>query len=710
MAAETATASWFGTMFDAVKGPAIFSVVGQGIGYAINAGEKSRQQTMLDLITEDKFKDKIDTLDAQQALDKFNFDENSIPIGENGEEVHISGDHLVYYCDDKYHVFNLNQNFFKPMYFSETKENNKLLSTVISVFTDISRSAFLSNKQKDKLRATIDRYNKACWVNHDSANWVTGLFRMVSRDYTRQEFEDIYKDYKAGKNKKTGNYASYFFGSRHRDKNRYIDIAEAFDEMRKELEISLNEIKVNLNHIKGKCIEKLKTMNVFEEKRKSEFLTRVTKSKVLLQRLYLEYKNNGENFDNAIFKVACELYHQNSLNRDTSLLTNEQIQGIRSAEKRNIRHTSDHEVEEQVRRYFNFSPDIVKFAKTKTREISIDKYSKIIEINEHGNGIYYLDFNQLKNDISDNGGCLYYNLLLETLKQLAEENKYALHAKYAKVMQYIEDTVTKMKNKSFKDDEYEYLPNMLFHWISSLTNGPILEQDLGKKIVTVTFMDADNKDRPHDDTDKDNEEIYNFQNISFDIFDPKTKRMKMGTIIRKGEKIYYKEDPGLEDFKVISAEELLTRLDVRTDKDIEEQYTGDCWRMRKMLYFIQQLSDKERQEKVNAEQENKLIASSISNDILEDEKEYSPAIVNAEKDLTEPDIQVKNISNSMPINTLTERSAVINDNNDENDTSIHHNEETKTNFTGNANCNISYKIPSINLHMKNEILSPSTGQ
>ena len=224
---------------------------------------------------------------------------------------------------------------------------------------------------------------------------------------------------------------------------------------------------------------------------------------------------------------------------------------------------------------------------------------------------------------------------------------------------YIEDTIMKMKTKSLKKDEYEYLPNMLFHWISSLTNQPILKTDLDKKVVTVTFMDGDDNGKVFD-------EIDGFCNVSFDVYDPKTRQIKMGTIVRKGEKIYYKEDPGLEEFTVISAGDLLKRLNVESlqGKDIESEYVGDCWQMRKMLYFVQKLRDKERQAKVNDGENMKQTLSYVSDDTADEErKEYSQTRVKTEDNVEKNDFSIKNVSNSMPVNTLKEQSVIFPDGN-----------------------------------------------
>lgn len=374
--------------------------------------------------------------------------------------------------------------------------------------------------------------------------------------------------------------------------------------------------------------------------------------------------------------------------------------------------TSDEEVNEQVRRYFNFDPNVTRSIKLGGCEIILDKYSKIIEIQNSFNNVYYLDFNQLRNDIDNscvdnkNGGVLYYRILLETLQKITNDSKYMFNSKTAKIMQYIESTVSKIENKALKDDEYEYLPNMLFHWISSLTNRPITQQNVDKKIVTVTFMDSDDKDKTSKHTDENDENIDDFQNVAFDIFDPKTEKMKMGTIIRKGEKIYYKEDPGMSDFKVVSAEELMTKLDIQAlqGKDIEKEYTGDCWNMRKMLDFVQKLRDKEQQKQENVNKSIKKTASYISDGVSEDINEYSKTRVSTEEGAERQDFLLKNVSNSMPINTLKEQSVIFPDGNNNNDImSQSGNGDDKQDFTGNTKSKMSYKIPSMNL--KNENLS-----
>ena len=208
------------------------------------------------------------------------------------------------------------------------------------------------------------------------------------------------------------------------------------------------------------------------------------------------------------------------------------------------------------------------------------------------------------------------------------------------------------------------------------------------------------------------DEVDGFRDVSFDVYDPKTRQIKMGTIVRKGEKIYYKEDPGLEEFTVISAEDLLKKLNVESlqGKDIESEYVGDCWQMRKMLYFVQKLRDKERQAKVNDGENMKQTLSYVSDNTADEErKEYLQTRVKTEDNVEKNDFSIKHVSNFTPINTLKERSVILPDGNNNNDImSQSGNGDGKQNFTGNTKSNMSYKIPSMNL--QNENLSATLNQ
>ena len=696
-------------MLSTLASPASFAVVGQTINHLTTVGEKTRMQQISQMLKEEQMRNQIVLAGEQSAIDKEKFEKNSIPIGFGGEEIDLDGDRLVYFGDDRYNAFDLSQRTFKPLHYEEAINNSKIIAVVLTTITEASKSVFLSDDKRQRLNEAIKHYIDVLLQQNGGINFITSMIRSFGNDYTYEELEKIYQDYKDNKIKKTDgflNKVGYFIGSRYKDKNRYIDIAEALDILKEELASSLEEIRINLTNIKDKCVKKIMSVNVFKEKRKSEFLTRVAKSKVLLQRLYVAYKNSSGNLDDALFKVACELYRKNELVKDKSFLSNEQNKSIRKIEKKNIAYTSDNEVEEQVKRYFSFDPNVTRFIKTDKRDITIDKCSKMIEIQDNFNGVYYLDFNQLSHDIGNDGGILYYQLLLEALQSKADDYTYTLsNPKYEKVMMYIEDTIMKMKTKSLKKDEYEYLPNMLFHWISSLTNQPILKTDLDKKVVTVTFMDGDDNGKVFD-------EIDGFCNVSFDVYDPKTRQIKMGTIVRKGEKIYYKEDPGLEEFTVISAEDLLKKLNVESlqGKDIESEYVGDCWQMRKMLYFVQRLRDKEQQAKVNDGENMKQTLSYVSDNTADEErKEYLQTRVKTEDNVEKNDFSIKHVSNFTPINTLKERSVILPDGNNNNDImSQSGNGDGKQNFTGNANGNISYSKPSINL--QNENLSATLNQ
>ena len=129
-----------------------------------------------------------------------------------------------------------------------------------------------------------------------------------------------------------------------------------------------------------------------------------------------------------------------------------------------------------------------------------------------------------------------------------------------------------------------------------------------------------------------------------------------------------------------------------------------------MLYFVQKLRDKERQAKVNDGENIKQTLSYVSDDTADEErKAYSQTRVNTEEDIEKNDFSIKNVSNSMPINTLKEQSVIFPDGNNNNDImSQSGNGDGKQNFTGNANGNISYSKPSINL--QNENLSATLNQ
>ena len=704
LASKTATSSFGSTFINALPTPLAFAGVNQVLNYLMTVGEKKRAQMISNIVKEEQMRNQIILAGEQMAFDKDNFDKNSIPIGSNGKEIHLDGERMALFYGDDYNVFDLSTRSFKPLHYEEALNNSKVIAVVLANMREMSESVFLSDDKKQTLRRAIDQYVDALLQCGENINFITSLLRTFSSDYTFEELEQIYQDYKEGKNQKPEDWKDnigYYLGSRNRDKKRYIAISVAFDALKEALASSFDEIKTNLNRLKGLCIKKLTSMNVFKEKRKSELLTRVSKSKTLLQRLYVAYKNNGHDLDNALSHVACELYRKNELIQDRSFVPNEQNKKIRSIEKKNTAYTSDDEVKEQVKRYFNFDPNVTRFIKTEKCDIKIDKYSKIIEIQDRYNGAYYLDFNQFKDDVCHNGGVLYYKMLLSALQNKADDYAYtAANPKYVKVMQYIEDVVAKIESNSLTADEYEYMPNMLFHWISSLTNKSILQTDEKKKIVTVTFMDGNDKSKLSD-------EIDDFYNVSFDIYDQETKQMKMGTIIRKGEKIYYKEDPGLAEFRAVSAEELLKKLNVESlkGKDIETEYIGDTWQMRKMIDFVQKMRDKELKEKKGAGKKTKQAIANITENRME--PLFKMADVKNGNDFTKQDIDVKDMSNIVPINKLGIQSGMHDyAENDKNNFQFR-DVNGQQNFDGNKKSEISYKKPSMNLHNEQQSVNVS---
>ena len=116
--------------------------------------------------------------------------------------------------------------------------------------------------------------------------------------------------------------------------------------------------------------------------------------------------------------------------------------------------------------------------------------------------------------------------------------------------------------------------------------------------------------------------------------------IKMGTIIKKGEKIYYREDPGMDEFRPVSATELLTKIDIpallkQIDGSPDATYVGDCWKLRQLVSMLKTLAKQEELHHKN----NVIQAQNWDNRKANDELGVA--------------INTSSISNSTPINTLT---------------------------------------------------------
>lgn len=569
-----------------------YSTAGQLVQSVANFGDKQRMEFVSKISSEDQMRNKFDFFSTSAGFDDVVFRENSIPIGESGEEIFIDGKKLMYGINGSRDVLDLSLRGFRPMFREGTAE--KYILFFLSAICGVANSAFVPNDKRDLLLATMKEYVIALSRQTGDVNFFSKMIRGVTPDYTYEQLDKIYNDYKEGKEHK-----GFGFSFKKDDiKNRYIDVSSSLDKLVDLLNDCFLEAKNNINLIKSVLNEKLKDADILREDKKSELLIRIMKSKKLLQRFYVHYLENGQNFDVALIKLSAELFRDNSLKIDKSVLRRETAKNLEEIEGRYVKNTSVEESEEQARRYLNFNANTARCISEGNNDILIDRYSKIIEINDLYHGTYYLDFNRLEDDIKHEGGLLYYKTLLREILKNRNDYKYMSNKKNAKIMQYIVEVLEKIRDKkNLSDDENEYMPNMLFHWISSLMNRPVLERDKNKKIVTVTFMDIENKSKMFDDARTEN--INNFKSISFDIFDPIAEKMKMGTILRKGEKIYYREDPGMDMFETITATELLEKLNIQSlkGKDIDGEYIGDTWNFRKLISLIETLQEKEKTQK-----------------------------------------------------------------------------------------------------------------
>ena len=696
------TGKQFQTLRGNILGSVAFPFWSTTIGSMLNADKIRRSQWSAEIAREDDLMYKATALLDNANLEKEEFTERSIPVGREDEEILLNDNKLTYYDGNRYSIFDLSNNAYKPI----TKEliNSKAIVLLVDLVACVSQSAFLPKENKDKLLKYLDDYLKALAMSTEDGNFISSTLRGIigifydvhSHDY--DELNKKYENYK--KSKSSGNDTSTskiknklvkagewltanLFGLRNAERRRFFSMSEALENIQAELCVCQKNIQEKLSDFKEKCTSELDKINVLQEPRRHDFLLRIVKSKHLLQRLYANYSITND-FSKAILQLAAEMYRNNELIKDHSMAPTEMSNQIAKIEKKKTKLLSKEEVEEQVRRYFDFTPNTERRLDKDTQcDISIDRHSKVVEIGDASYGKYYLDFNRLRDDLSNTGCMIYYKTLLNKLNIKADDPVFMANRKNAKVIGYIRDVIQKIESKSLTDDECEYMPNMLFHWISSLMNKPIFEKDVNKKIVTVTYMDNDNKIKTLDDINN----LNNFQNVSFDIYNPEDAMIKMGTIIKKGEKIYYREDPGMDKFRPVSATELLTKIDIpallnQIDGSTNATYVGDCWKLRQLVSMLKMLAKQEELHHKN----NVIQAQNWDNRKANDELGVAK--------------NTSSISNLIPINTLTD---LLNKNNQDHDdgaqTTMGSNNDDDVSYNGNkANkSKISFERPDMNL-------------
>ena len=194
LASDITTSSFGGNFINALPSPMAFAGVNQVLNYLMTVGEKERAQTISNIVKEEQMRNQIILAGDQIALDKDNFDKNSIPIGSNGKEINLDGERIALFCDDNYNVFDLSARSFKPLHYEEALNNAKVIAVVLANMREVSESVFLSDDQKQTLQHAIDEYVDALLQYSGNINFATSLLRTFSSDYTHEELEQIYQE------------------------------------------------------------------------------------------------------------------------------------------------------------------------------------------------------------------------------------------------------------------------------------------------------------------------------------------------------------------------------------------------------------------------------------------------------------------------------------------------------------------------------------
>ena len=123
----------------------------------------------------------------------------------------------------------------------------------------------------------------------------------------------------------------------------------------------------------------------------------------------------------------------------------------------------------------------------------------------------------------------------------------------------------------------------MMHCLKSMAYQPKKDIDSKDKTI-ITVSKINGKDDKGD-----------YTNYMFDLFDPTTKIMKIGMVIKRGDDIFYKEDPGMETVEKITKAELLKKLPLESELDsTTSKYTGDLSQIKELIVEIKSLCKDEK--------------------------------------------------------------------------------------------------------------------
>ncbi len=491
-----------------------------------------------------------------------------------------NGNRIIYYRDlnsNSYGSFNLNDKTLLPLTSSILQSPAGV--RFISLINDFMNSAYIDSDKKKMIKELLDKYmaDMQLGISSNAGRKILNFFRIFEKPATIEELEEFYD-----KSQKDKNYNGNLFSFNYEEKVKYKTLKDDLNKLSDVLFDAFNDAKKAQDDFSLTITKAIK--NYKGNTLSKNMLLQASNSVLFQEALYSFYKENGCNL-----KVALEEFVRNQVKNgllfyDQQLIQKGNIPNI-VGDSNNISLLNDEYIDEQVDRYFKLE----NVKKTQDTSLMVDEKNGFVVFNDEGRCNCIFDLNNLDKDLEN--PC-YFAAISRMFERMCNINdQLNLNSKTVDQSDRMRGFLSELYEKisSLKEEDgldKEAISIALLHYVKTLTALDVPSRLDIKQRPAISLSSLVVK--------KTNGEEYT--NYMFDITDPISNTYKTCTILRNGDRIFFKQEPGNIGIQEIDFEKLLQILPSIDDlckEGVEAPYVGDVWAMRKMIHDLQSIRDKQ---------------------------------------------------------------------------------------------------------------------
>ena len=458
--------------------------------------------------------------------------------------------------------------------------DNDKVAIFIKIIDSICRTPFIDEEEKDMLIKLTNEYIDILKENPLSkdSNFIkkifTGRWNRFFEIRNALSYDELLEAYNEKREIKDGTWVT----TRHYDElSRFFNAKNKLKEIQDRLFVAFNNIVKEKDDFSKVVQEQTRIYKYKNNPFIKDIIDNINNNSLLRDMVYKLYKTNGRDFHKAIRE-----YIKLQLKQGVLMINFKEQQKLQEVQRKNTSFiksdVSDKELEQQVDRIFN-----IKETKNYFDEIFlVDEENGLLLFNNMDDfNPYIFDIKNINSDINSDYG--YKNLKSFFKKMLYNYNNPTLFEKLPPKTQKIKTFLYQIDKNFDIDQNREFIGLYMMHCLKSMTSQPKQDKEsIGKTIITVSKING-----------KDDKGEY--INYMFDMFDPKTKIMKIGMVIKRGDDIFYKEDPGMETVAKITKTQLLQKLPSESGLDgTKSNYIGDLSQMKELIVGIKSLCKDEK--------------------------------------------------------------------------------------------------------------------